>query len=88
MEVEQKSSYQEQTHPGLKDGSEDERYLDDGTTSTPAETARLRQVYRKLDLRIIPAFWVLYFLCSAVRANVGYVINDIMLTVTQMPRDE
>lgn len=25
----------------------------------------------KLDRRIIPAFWVLYFLCSAVRSNVG-----------------
>lgn len=35
------------------------------------EAAQLRKVYRKLDLRIIPAFWVLYFLCSAVRANVG-----------------
>ena len=38
---------------------------------TPAEASRMRKVYRKLDLRIIPAFWVLYFLCSAVRANVG-----------------
>lgn len=28
-------------------------------------------VYRKLDFRIIPAFWVLYFLCSAIRSNVG-----------------
>lgn len=26
---------------------------------------------RKLDRRIIPAFWVLYFLCSAIRSNVG-----------------
>jgi fucose permease len=25
----------------------------------------------KLDRRIIPAFWILYFLCSAVRSNVG-----------------
>ena len=25
----------------------------------------------KLDLRIIPAFWVLYFLCSAIRSNIG-----------------
>ena len=36
-----------------------------------AEATRLRKVYRKLDLRIIPAFWVLYFLCSAVRSTVG-----------------
>lgn len=28
-------------------------------------------VIRKLDLRIIPAFWTLYFLCSAIRSNVG-----------------
>jgi fucose permease len=27
--------------------------------------------HRRLDRRIIPAFWVLYFLCSAVRSNVG-----------------
>lgn len=27
--------------------------------------------FRKLDLRIIPAFWVLYFLCSAIRSNIG-----------------
>jgi sugar phosphate permease len=26
---------------------------------------------RKLDLRIIPAFWTLYFLCSAIRSNIG-----------------
>ncbi|KAK3683243.1 hypothetical protein LTR37_020418 [Vermiconidia calcicola] len=37
----------------------------------PADAARMRKVYRKLDRRIIPAFWVLYFLGSAVRANVG-----------------
>ncbi|KAL8847490.1 MAG: hypothetical protein Q9221_007483 [Calogaya cf. arnoldii] len=32
---------------------------------------RIEKVYRKLDLRIIPAFWTLYFLCSAIRSNVG-----------------
>ena len=32
---------------------------------------RIERVYRKLDLRIIPAFWTLYFLCSAIRSNVG-----------------
>ena len=42
---------------------------------TPADPARLRQIYRKLDLRIIPAFWTLYFLCSAVRANVSLAIT-------------
>ncbi|MCJ1466713.1 hypothetical protein MMC07_005333 [Pseudocyphellaria aurata] len=32
---------------------------------------RIDKVYRKLDMRIIPAFWVLYFICSAIRSNVG-----------------
>ncbi|KXX76524.1 Vitamin H transporter 1 [Madurella mycetomatis] len=32
---------------------------------------RVEQVYRKLDLRIIPAFWTLYFLASAIRSNIG-----------------
>jgi hypothetical protein len=26
---------------------------------------------RNLDLRIIPAFWTLYFICSAIRSNIG-----------------
>jgi len=26
---------------------------------------------RKIDRRIIPAFWLLYFLCSAIRSNIG-----------------
>ena len=30
-----------------------------------------RVTTRKLDRRIIPAFWVLYFLCSAIRSNIG-----------------
>jgi hypothetical protein len=25
----------------------------------------------KLDRRILPAFWILYFMCSAIRSNVG-----------------
>ncbi|KAH7056027.1 major facilitator superfamily domain-containing protein [Macrophomina phaseolina] len=32
---------------------------------------RIERVYDKLDRRILPAFWVLYFLCSAIRSNVG-----------------
>jgi MFS family permease len=35
------------------------------------DTSRLRRIYHKLDRRILPPFWLLYFLCSAVRANVG-----------------
>ncbi|RPA96572.1 MFS general substrate transporter [Choiromyces venosus 120613-1] len=33
--------------------------------------AKIERIYRKLDLRIVPAFWVLYFLCAAIRSNVG-----------------
>ena len=29
------------------------------------------RIHRKLDVRIIPALWVLYFVCSAIRSNVG-----------------
>ncbi|KAJ4418705.1 hypothetical protein N0V82_005376 [Gnomoniopsis sp. IMI 355080] len=32
---------------------------------------RVEAVYRKIDMRIIPAFWILYFLCSAIRSNIG-----------------
>jgi hypothetical protein len=32
---------------------------------------KLTQKNRKLDRRIISAFWILYFLCSAIRSNVG-----------------
>ncbi|KAI0017687.1 vitamin H transporter 1/biotin symporter vht1 [Xylariomycetidae sp. FL0641] len=35
------------------------------------DVERVEQIYRKLDRRIIPAFWVLYFLCSAIRSNIG-----------------
>ena len=32
---------------------------------------KLKNENRKLDLRIIPAFWLLYFLASAIRSNIG-----------------
>ncbi|KAF8847780.1 high affinity nicotinic acid plasma membrane permease-like protein [Acephala macrosclerotiorum] len=36
------------------------------------DVASVERVYsRKIDRRIIPAFWILYFLCSAIRSNVG-----------------
>nr|POE65054.1 vitamin h transporter 1 [Quercus suber] len=44
--------------------------IDDESGSLPL-SPQMRRIYRKLDLRIIPPFWLLYFLCSAVRANVG-----------------
>jgi MFS family permease len=37
----------------------------------PDNHARLQSIYRRLDWRIIPPFWLLYFLCSAVRSLVG-----------------
>ncbi|CAN8106241.1 unnamed protein product [Discula destructiva] len=46
----------------------------DGGVATPDEDyplERVEAVYRELDLRIIPAFWILYFLCSAIRSNIG-----------------
>ncbi|KAJ5769960.1 uncharacterized protein N7511_002011 [Penicillium nucicola] len=39
-------------------------------TETPQDQIALEDV-EKLDRRIISAFWVLYFLCSAIRSNVG-----------------
>ena len=53
---------------------EGEVHEDDGRNVSlegPMDSTRTRRLYRKLDLRIIPPFWVLYFLCSAVRSNVG-----------------
>ncbi|KAI2640003.1 vitamin H transporter 1/biotin symporter vht1 [Xylaria nigripes] len=35
------------------------------------DSERIEKVYKKLDMRIIPAFWVLYFMSSAIDANVG-----------------
>ncbi len=54
----------------LKNVSYTDTNFQDGDQQ-PVEALRMRKIYRKLDLRIIPAFWVLYFLCSAVRANIG-----------------
>ncbi|XDG04042.1 hypothetical protein ABKA04_003657 [Annulohypoxylon sp. FPYF3050] len=46
-----------------------------GEPSQPArveyDVERVEQVYKKLDRRIIPAFWILYFICSAIRSNIG-----------------
>ncbi|KAI2624909.1 MFS general substrate transporter [Hypoxylon sp. NC1633] len=47
--------------------------LEEGLPSARTEYGieRVEAVYRKLDRRIIPAFWILYFLCSAIRSNIG-----------------
>lgn len=47
--------------------------VEDGVINETDEVTmeRVEQVYKKIDRRIIPAFWILYFLCSAIRSNVG-----------------
>ncbi|KXS95350.1 hypothetical protein AC578_9346 [Pseudocercospora eumusae] len=44
---------------------------DDTENGEPVDPSRMLDIYRRLDMRIIPPFWILYFLCSAVRSNVG-----------------
>ncbi|KAK1142556.1 hypothetical protein N8T08_007531 [Aspergillus melleus] len=57
-------------HPpeNIHEGDQDSR---DDLESGEPDVANIERIYRKLDFRIIPAFWVLYFLCSAIRSNVG-----------------
>ncbi|RDA94300.1 hypothetical protein CP533_0535 [Ophiocordyceps camponoti-saundersi (nom. inval.)] len=54
----------------------------------------VERIYRKLDRRIIPAFWLLYFLCSAIRSNIGIAQtmnkdkgHDLMTELKLSPRD-
>ncbi|KAM3424525.1 hypothetical protein BST61_g6525 [Cercospora zeina] len=49
----------------------DTEHGNDSSDLAMSDSAKMRKIYRKLDLRIIPPFWLLYFLCSAVRSNVG-----------------
>jgi hypothetical protein len=46
------------------------RYPSLPQTYNPIQKHRLTSS-SKIDLRIIPAFWTLYFLCSAIRSNIG-----------------
>ena len=55
-----------ETLPGSSPTLDTERRGED-----PYDIDEIERVYRKLDFRIIPAFWTLYFLCSAIRSNVG-----------------
>ncbi|KJX94969.1 high-affinity nicotinic acid plasma membrane permease like protein [Zymoseptoria brevis] len=41
------------------------------TTEPDLTSTNLNRIYHSLDGRIIPPFWLLYFLCSAVRSNPG-----------------
>ncbi|KAK2768604.1 hypothetical protein FQN54_000460 [Arachnomyces sp. PD_36] len=41
------------------------------SNSDPPSPETISRIYRTLDLRILPPLWTLYFLCSAIRSNVG-----------------
>ncbi|KAF2762511.1 MFS general substrate transporter [Pseudovirgaria hyperparasitica] len=67
---------QEQGHPkadviDVEDGGVDNDTSQHGINDVHDDSARIEAVYRTLDRRIIPAFWTLYFLASAVRSNVA-----------------
>ncbi|TWU79214.1 hypothetical protein ED733_008969 [Metarhizium rileyi] len=54
----------------------------------------VERAYRKLDSRIIPPFWALYFLCSAIRSNIGIAQtmnsaseHDLMSVLHLTPKD-
>ncbi|KAJ5203299.1 hypothetical protein N7449_005378 [Penicillium cf. viridicatum] len=62
--------------PAVEDISEQPEAAQSQTSEDDSESldhsvANIERIYRKLDRRIISAFWVLYFLCSAIRSNVG-----------------
>ncbi|KAK6359043.1 hypothetical protein TWF696_000214 [Orbilia brochopaga] len=40
-----------------------------------ASDAEVERIYVQLDRRIIPALWTLYFLCAAIRSNVGLALT-------------
>lgn len=55
-----------------KDTALDETVRDNaGHGDENSDQLRMKLIFRKLDRRIIPPFWLLYFLCSAVRSLVG-----------------
>ncbi|PYH46753.1 putative MFS transporter [Aspergillus saccharolyticus JOP 1030-1] len=62
----------ESIHERSLESREDDHDPETGSEpESEADIAEIERIYRKLDWRIIPAFWVLYFLCAAVRSNVG-----------------
>ncbi|KAK2055951.1 major facilitator superfamily transporter [Colletotrichum caudatum] len=70
--------------PSHQEEAEEEEY----------DVETVEKVYRKLDLRIIPAFWCLYFVCSAIRSNIGIAQtmnaaqgHDLMTVLGLTPRD-
>ena len=61
----------EHDSPKVSAEARDVEQTGDAAQPDDYDIKRVEQVYRKLDLRIIPAFWILYFLCSAIRSNIG-----------------
>ncbi|KAG0159790.1 hypothetical protein PDIDSM_7316 [Penicillium digitatum] len=53
--------------PEQPEASQSQASSDD--ESVDYSVANIERIYRKLDRRIISAFWILYFLCSAIRSN-------------------
>ncbi|XHG01439.1 hypothetical protein AWENTII_004821 [Aspergillus wentii] len=51
--------------------SQDLSVAEDAQETQIGSAEDIERIYKKLDWRIIPAFWVLYFLCSAIRSNVS-----------------
>jgi MFS family permease len=67
------ASPQEATPPSIHEdeSKEPSTHTNASFTSPITDLVHLRRVYRRLDLRIIPPFWLLYFLCSAIRSLPG-----------------
>jgi hypothetical protein len=56
---------------------QDDEAFESPTTSDASfnHTVALKHLYRRLDLRIIPCLWVLYFLASSSRSTVGLALT-------------
>ncbi|KAL4881687.1 major facilitator superfamily domain-containing protein [Aspergillus karnatakaensis] len=66
-----RENIQEQLQSGPHDVPHPPGQEQDLEAADDIDIAEIERIYRKIDFRIIPAFWVLYFLCSAIRSNVG-----------------
>ncbi|KAI0395424.1 vitamin H transporter 1/biotin symporter vht1 [Xylariaceae sp. FL0594] len=76
------------------DAASHEQLGDPSSPTVEYDIERIEKVYKKLDLRIIPAFWILYFLCSAIRSNIGLaqtmnanVGHDLVTVLHLTPKD-
>ncbi|KAK8241293.1 major facilitator superfamily domain-containing protein [Phyllosticta capitalensis] len=71
-QVDRASRYYIQSPTGSQDKhGEVQEAAELGQEQEMVDFDRIEKVYKKLDRRILPAFWILYFLCSAIRSNVG-----------------